>query len=76
VYIKSEREKRTKGKGAGVKREIQRCPPGTIDKSKIVITQNGSNDNENEDDGSGDDGDDDDDDNDNDREDDVNVVRE
>jgi len=71
MYIKSEREKRTKGKGAGVKREIQRRPPGTIDKSKIVITQNGSNDNEDEGDGS-DDGDDDN----NDRENDVNVVRE
>lgn len=48
-----------------MEREIQRHPPGTIDKSKIVITRN---DNEDEGDGgSGDDGDDDD-------EDDMNVV--
>jgi len=39
-----------------VKRETQRRPPGTIDKSKIVITRDGSNDNE--DGGGGDDDDD------------------
>jgi len=49
-----------------MKREIQRRPLGTIDKSEIVITRNSSNDNENE-------GDEDDD---NDDEDDVNVMRE
>lgn len=56
-------------KERGVEREIQRRPPGTIDKSKIVITRNDSNDNED----GGDGGDDDDDD---DHEVDVNVVRE
>lgn len=69
--MESEREKRAEGKGAGVEREIQRRPPGTIDKSKIVITRNGSNDKEDE----GDDDDNDDDDND-DHEVNVNVVRE
>lgn len=46
--MKSEREKRAKGKGAGMEREIQRRPFGTIDKSKIIITRDGSNDNEDE----------------------------
>lgn len=57
-----------------MEREIQRRPTRTIDKSKIVITRNGSNDNEDE----GDRGDDydNDDDNDDKGDHDVNVVRE
>jgi len=39
-----------RGRKERVRGETQRRPPGTIDKSKIVITRDGSNDNEDADD--------------------------